>query len=115
MERTNAMHATLPEKVALITIDVAWTKQRNILPAALKMLSPLGQVVSLIKPHYEADKSQLRKGILPPELVRGVFEKSYYGYCRRRLRYPRRHPKPHQRDLAMKDLMATRCRWWVAA
>ena len=38
MERTNAMHAELPEKVALITIDVAWTKQRNILPAARRML-----------------------------------------------------------------------------
>src|SRR5258706_16468275 len=34
MERTNAMHATLPEKVDVVTIDVAWTKQRHILPAA---------------------------------------------------------------------------------
>src|SRR5438132_3276476 len=33
MERTNAMHAELPEKVARITIDVAWTKQKHILPA----------------------------------------------------------------------------------
>src|SRR4051794_36941461 len=36
MERTNAMHATLPEEVDLVTIDVAWTKQRHILPAAWK-------------------------------------------------------------------------------
>src|SRR5712675_3605403 len=28
MERTNAMHVELPEKVQLVTIDVAWTKQR---------------------------------------------------------------------------------------
>src|SRR2546427_9082895 len=34
MERTNAMHATPSEKVAIVTIDVAWTKQRHILPAA---------------------------------------------------------------------------------
>src|SRR5437588_11102724 len=34
MERTNAMHVVLPEPVALVTIDVAWTRQRNILPAA---------------------------------------------------------------------------------
>src|SRR3954464_11050910 len=26
MERTNAMHVQLPEKVGLVTIDVAWTK-----------------------------------------------------------------------------------------
>src|SRR3954469_9667302 len=34
MERTNAMHAELPEKVSRISIDVAWTKQKHILPAA---------------------------------------------------------------------------------
>src|SRR3954454_17439868 len=32
MERTNAIHVQLPEKVKLVTIDVAWTKQRIILP-----------------------------------------------------------------------------------
>src|SRR5207248_8668677 len=32
MERTNAMHVELPEKIDLVTIDVAWTRQRKILP-----------------------------------------------------------------------------------
>ena len=39
MERTNAMHITLPEEVALVTIDVAWTRQRNILPAARQIVA----------------------------------------------------------------------------
>src|SRR5881394_1628680 len=39
MERTNAMHAVLPEPVSVVTIDVAWTKQRHILPAARRMVS----------------------------------------------------------------------------
>src|ERR1700761_4113773 len=58
MERTNAMHVDLPEPVSLVTIDVAWTRQRNILPAAGRILSrePGARVVTLIKPHYEADK-----------------------------------------------------------
>src|SRR6185436_16836107 len=72
MERTNAMHATLPEKVAVVTIDVAWTKQRHILPAARRMLRDDGLCVTLIKPHYEADASLLKKGILPVEHVAGV-------------------------------------------
>jgi 23S rRNA (cytidine1920-2'-O)/16S rRNA (cytidine1409-2'-O)-methyltransferase len=72
MERTNAMHAVLPEKVSRIAIDVAWTKQRHILPAALRMIAPEGLVVTLIKPHYEADPSLLRKGVLPPEAVDAV-------------------------------------------
>ena len=72
MERTNAMHATLPEKVAVVTIDVAWTKQRHILPPARRMLADNGFCVTLIKPHYEADPSLLRGGILPAEHVSDV-------------------------------------------
>lgn len=72
MERTNAMHAQLPEKVSIITIDVAWTKQKHILPAARRLIAEGGLVVTLIKPHYEADPSLLRKGVLPAEAVESV-------------------------------------------
>ncbi|MGH7213985.1 MAG: TlyA family RNA methyltransferase [Tepidisphaeraceae bacterium] len=72
MERTNAMHATLPEHVDVVTIDVAWTKQRHILPAARRMVKQRGFVVTLIKPHYEAEASRLRKGVLPEEAVEEV-------------------------------------------
>lgn len=74
MERTNAMHVTLPEKVDLVTIDVAWTKQKHILPAARRMLAPRGMCITLIKPHYEADPALLRKGVLPGEQLAGVME-----------------------------------------
>src|SRR4029079_18533441 len=46
MERTHAMHVTLPDKVGVVTIDVAWTKQRHILPPARKMLADDGFVVT---------------------------------------------------------------------
>jgi 23S rRNA (cytidine1920-2'-O)/16S rRNA (cytidine1409-2'-O)-methyltransferase len=72
MERTNAMHAVLPEPVHVVTIDVAWTKQRHILPAARRMVADDGFVVTLIKPHYEADPSRLVRGVLPEEDVDGV-------------------------------------------
>jgi 23S rRNA (cytidine1920-2'-O)/16S rRNA (cytidine1409-2'-O)-methyltransferase len=72
MERTNAMHVVLPESVQVVTIDVAWTKQRHILPAARRLLAPDGFVVTLIKPHYEADPSQLLKGVLPEEQLEAV-------------------------------------------
>ena len=74
MERTNAMHATLPEPVEVVTIDVAWTKQRHILPAARRMLSLAGVCVSLIKPHYEAEQRLLRKGVLAEEFLPQVLE-----------------------------------------
>jgi 23S rRNA (cytidine1920-2'-O)/16S rRNA (cytidine1409-2'-O)-methyltransferase len=74
MERTNAMHATLPEAVDVVSIDVAWTRQRNILPAARRLLKPGGCVVSLIKPHYEAAARLLRKGVLPEDQLGQVIE-----------------------------------------
>jgi 23S rRNA (cytidine1920-2'-O)/16S rRNA (cytidine1409-2'-O)-methyltransferase len=70
MERTNAMHAELPERVSLVTIDVAWTKQKHILPAARRMImDDNSMVITLIKPHYESEPSKLVKGVLPPEDV----------------------------------------------
>ncbi|MFI5379177.1 MAG: TlyA family RNA methyltransferase [Tepidisphaerales bacterium] len=110
MERTNAMHVRLPEPAGFISIDVSWTRQRHILPAAKGLLATGGRaiagsqesastltggvcthspdsagggtggatcgrpaaggrVVTLIKPHYEADPKLLRKGVLPAEQV----------------------------------------------
>ena len=75
MERTNAMHITLPEKVDLITIDTAWTKQILTIPNALDNLKDDGIIISLIKPHYEAPREYLEKGRLKDEFISEVLEK----------------------------------------
>src|SRR5437899_1541039 len=74
MERTNAMHVKLPEKVKLVTIDVAWTKQKNILPAARGLIEQDGIAITLIKPQYEAGVSLLRDGVLPSEHLEAVLQ-----------------------------------------
>ena len=65
MERTNALYCDPPCQVDVVTIDVAWTPQKLIVPAALKWLRtprvagaswPGPCVVSLLKPHYEQQK-----------------------------------------------------------
>ncbi len=61
-ERTNALHVELPEKVRLVTSDVGWTRQARVLPKALSLLEPGGHVLSLVKPQYEAEKSEMNKG-----------------------------------------------------
>ncbi len=53
MERTNALHA-VPMPVSLVTIDMSWTPQRLVVPAAVRWIMPGGRMISLIKPHYEA-------------------------------------------------------------
>lgn len=69
MERTNALDVVLDQPVQLVTVDVAWTRQHLVLSRAIDLLGPAGVIISLVKPHYEADKSDLRNGVLPDELV----------------------------------------------
>lgn len=75
LERTNAMYVTLPEKADFISVDVGWTTQEKILPNVFKNLKVGGQIVSLIKPHYEAPKAYLRGGKLMEEYLEEVLEK----------------------------------------
>lgn len=65
MERTNALHVTLPEPVDLVTIDASWTRQARIVPVAAGLLGPGGRIVTLVKPHYEASRDLLADGVLP--------------------------------------------------
>lgn len=66
LERTNALHAELPELVDFISIDTGWTRQKLVLNHAKLLLKPGGQIVTLIKPHYEAPKAWLERGGLDP-------------------------------------------------
>ena len=72
LERTNALHVALPEPVSLVVIDVGWTPQAKILPIAARLLVPGGRVITLIKPHYEAERHELMGGVLPDALIPGV-------------------------------------------
>ena len=46
----------------LITIDCSFISLRKILPAAVPLLKPDGQIVALIKPQFEAGKAEADKG-----------------------------------------------------
>lgn len=81
-ERTSALTYRCPEPCRLVTVDVGWTPQRLILPAARRTLAPQGgRVVTLVKPQYEARPDELRAGIVRPEHRAAVLER-----CRRDVR-----------------------------
>ncbi len=61
-ERSNALHLDPAEPVDLVVIDLGWTPQRLALPAAAKWLKPDGRIITLVKPHYECEKSELGPG-----------------------------------------------------
>jgi len=58
-----------------ISIDASWTKQKLIMPKALDLLKADGDIVSLLKPQYEADKTWLAKGKVKPEFLEATIEK----------------------------------------
>lgn len=74
LERRNALHVDPPARCRLVTVDVGWTRQQRILPAAGRWLDVDGTIVSLVKPHYEAPPEWLRHGVLPDERVDEVVE-----------------------------------------
>ena len=76
LERTNALHVVLPEPVGLLAIDAGWTRQSAILPHARTLLAGGAEVITLVKPHYEADPGSLRRtrGVLPDDRMAEVLE-----------------------------------------
>ncbi len=65
MEGTNARYLTaedLPEAADFASIDTSFISLTKILPAVKTLLKPSGEIVSLIKPQFEAGKKAVDKG-----------------------------------------------------
>jgi 23S rRNA (cytidine1920-2'-O)/16S rRNA (cytidine1409-2'-O)-methyltransferase len=67
IEHFNARHlhpSDLPGPVDVVTIDVSFISLRHILPVVPPVLRPAGDVVALVKPQFEAGRSEIRKGVI---------------------------------------------------
>lgn len=63
MERTNARYVEqLAEPVSFVAIDVSFISLKLILPAVRQWLAAEADIVALIKPQFEAGRSQVGKG-----------------------------------------------------
>jgi len=70
MERTHINKLTeLPpptgragERPDLATIDVAFIGLENVVPSVVRLLKPGGRIVALVKPQFQAQRSEVRKG-----------------------------------------------------
>jgi len=77
LERTNARYVmALDEPVDLVVSDVSFISVRLIYGAAVRWLREGGEVVSLIKPQFEAGRGQVGKGgvVRDPAVHRQVLE-----------------------------------------
>lgn len=63
MERTNARYLeSLPEAIDVATVDASFISLTLLLPRMRDWLKPDGQIIALIKPQFEAGKTQVGKG-----------------------------------------------------
>jgi len=67
MERFNARRLTvadLPGPVDIVCIDVSFISLRLILPVVPPLLRPGADVIALVKPQFEAGRSEVGKGVI---------------------------------------------------
>ena len=67
LERVNFRYVAddlLPEVVDLAVMDCSFISLRHILPPALKFLRTEGQILALVKPQFEVESSQTKKGVV---------------------------------------------------
>jgi len=63
LERVNARYPIdLPEKVDLATLDIAFISVEKVLPSVAKLLKDDGCLMVLLKPQFEALRSEVGKG-----------------------------------------------------
>ncbi len=77
MDRTNVrLVSELPERVSLVVIDVSFISLALVLPSAIAVSEPTGQIVALIKPQFEAGKGAVGRGgvVRDPETHRAVLQ-----------------------------------------
>jgi 23S rRNA (cytidine1920-2'-O)/16S rRNA (cytidine1409-2'-O)-methyltransferase len=78
LERTNVRYLeSLPELVDIATIDVSFISLELVLPQVARLLGSEGEIVSLIKPQFEAGREQVGKGgvVKDPVIHRIVLER----------------------------------------
>jgi 23S rRNA (cytidine1920-2'-O)/16S rRNA (cytidine1409-2'-O)-methyltransferase len=77
LENTNARYLEeLDELVSLVVVDVSFISLRLILPAIQKWLTPEADIITLVKPQFEAGKTDVGKGgiIKDPNVRKRVLE-----------------------------------------
>jgi 23S rRNA (cytidine1920-2'-O)/16S rRNA (cytidine1409-2'-O)-methyltransferase len=77
-ERQNVRYLeSLPEPVALIVADLSFISLTLIFPTMQRLLAPGGQVITLVKPQFEAGREAVGKGgvVRDPATHRAVLER----------------------------------------
>lgn len=75
MERTNLRNlTTVGEHVDIVTLDLSFISVLKVMDAVTNLLKPAGKLIVLIKPQFEAERKDVRKGgiVKDPEVHQRV-------------------------------------------
>lgn len=85
MERTNIRYVTkkeIPDEIDFASIDVSFISLKLVLPVAYSLLRDNGEIVALIKPQFEAGRSQVgKKGVVKDIKVHKEVCQNVIGYA----------------------------------
>ena len=62
--RERGVPGELGEPIDLVVIDASFIGLGKLLPAARDVLRPGGEIVAMVKPQFEVDRRDLRKGVV---------------------------------------------------
>lgn len=82
VERTNLRYLSeLPQKVDLVTLDLSFISVLTVMPAVINLMKEEATLVTLVKPQFEAHRSQVGKGgiVKDPLVHQEVLEKIVNG------------------------------------
>ncbi|XP_042466552.1 putative rRNA methyltransferase YqxC isoform X1 [Zingiber officinale] len=89
IERTNLRYLPgLPQEVDIVTLDLSFISILLVMPAVINVMKPDSTLVTLVKPQFEARRSQVGGGgiVRDPEVHQEVLEKIIkgvegFGFC----------------------------------
>ncbi|KAF2534038.1 hypothetical protein F2Q70_00030090 [Brassica cretica] len=82
IERTNLRYLPgLPQKVDVVTLDLSFISILKVMPAVMNVMNEDATLVTLVKPQFEARRSQVGRGgiVRDPEVHQEVLEKIING------------------------------------
>ncbi len=72
IENFNAKYidnSIVPEKIDLLVCDVSFISLKKVIYPSLKLLSNESEIIALIKPQFETQKKNLKKGVVKDKLI----------------------------------------------
>jgi len=82
-EKTDIRTVILNEKIDIIVIDVSFVSLREILPhIATHLMQKDTKLVAMVKPQFEAGKSQVTKGVIKNDTIRRAILKDFEAWAR---------------------------------